>query len=83
VDGQRLEGLAGLSAFLAASPAVRRCLARQTWRFLAGAHEEPAQVPLLEHTAERSSGRLRALLVELAASDPFRHFVPAAAGGRP
>lgn len=76
LDGT-FDGALELGGKLAASPSVRACVARQWFRYALGRRESAADACSLETIdAAFASGRLRELLVALAASDAFRLAAP-------
>ena len=79
LDGRAFAGAAELGELLAEDPRVMRCLQRNLFRAAVGHVETPGEAaPMFEmEEAFAASGyRLRALLVEMAASDAFRSGAP-------
>jgi hypothetical protein len=78
IDGttRTFNGAVELAHVLAESPAVRRCTARQWFRFALGRAETPADTCSLERLDERfanSGFDIRELLLALVTSDAFRY----------
>ena len=75
-DGTAFRGAAELSALLAADPRLPACLARNLMTYALGRGLEPSDEPALTGVlqgAARASGiGLRGLILEVAASPPFR-----------
>lgn len=74
LDGVAFDDARGLGEALRDHPAVTRCLVRNLFRFAVGHVEEPIELEQLAALARaHEDGELRELLVELVASETFRH----------
>ncbi len=72
-SGESFDGAIELSRLLAADPRVTSCLARNLLTFALGRGLEPADDATLEGVVQRSAGGgVRALVLELVSSPPFR-----------
>ncbi|MDQ3034674.1 MAG: DUF1592 domain-containing protein [Myxococcota bacterium] len=74
LDGTAFADARGLGEALRDHPELTRCLVRNLYRYASGHVETRAEAPMLDALATAfDDGRLRLLLVELVASDGFRH----------
>ena len=77
IDGKAFDGSIGLAAALAEHPSLRPCLARQTYRYLAGVRESATgQAEVIGQLGEDAGGKVLDLAVAIVESDIFRFFAP-------
>ncbi|MEZ4445737.1 MAG: DUF1592 domain-containing protein [Polyangiaceae bacterium] len=75
------DGIAGLGEALANEPEVTSCMLRQLYRYATGHVELAGELPALEalHEAFEAGGQsFRSLLVDMVASEVYRHVMPPA-----
>jgi hypothetical protein len=69
------DGSVELAQTLASHPALRSCLARQLYRYTAGATEtDPDTVAAIATLGDDTDGNIRELLLAIVTSDAFRYF---------